>query len=80
MNTKPKLIFTERALPFILEALGKTTDAKGFVIDEKTKEFVLDYYGHKFKPKELMGIFDKHWITSVFQLLEISHEKPIKAK
>lgn len=80
MSIKPKLLFTESALPLVLEALGKTTDAKGFVIDEKTKEFVLDYWGHKFKSKELMGIFGKNWITSVFQLMEISNEKPVKGK
>jgi len=65
---KTKLIFTERSLPFILEALGKTTDKKEYVIDVKSKKFVLDADGKKFKKSKLIGIIGKKWITNIFQI------------
>ena len=64
---KTKLLFTKRTTPFILKALGKSIDKKGFVIDAKTKEYVLDIDGKPFKAKKLIGIVDKQFITNFFQ-------------
>lgn len=66
---KPKLIFTQKSLPFILLALGKTTDKKGYVIDIKTKQKVLDYDAKPFKSKHLIGVIGDTWITKMSQLI-----------
>ncbi len=67
-----KILFTEDALPSILEALGKTTDKKGYVIDSKSKDFVLDADGNKFKAKNLIGIVKKKWITNLSQIFDMT--------
>lgn len=64
---KTKILFNKKTVPFILEALGNSIDEKGFVIDSK-KQFVLDADDKKFKSSKLIGIIDKKYITSVFQL------------
>ena len=60
---KAKLLFTERALPLILEALGKSIDKNNFVIDIKTKKFQTNVFGEKFKPHQLAGILNNNLIT-----------------
>lgn len=34
----PRILFTESAIPLILEAFGKEVDENGFVVDSETKE------------------------------------------
>lgn len=62
-----KVTYSKSAIPLILESFDKTTDTKGYVIDIKTKEFVLDIDGKKFKANKLMGIKDDKWYTNIFQ-------------
>jgi len=62
-----KILFTEGTTPFILEALGKSIDDKGFVVDVN-KKFVMDADDKKFKAKNLIGVVNKKFITNVFQL------------
>ncbi len=64
---KTKILFTEASAPFILEALGNTIDDNGFVKDNENK-FVMDADNKKFKAKKIIGIIDKKYITSIFQL------------
>jgi hypothetical protein len=42
-----KITFTESAKPFILAALGMSSDKEGCITDLKTNEKVLDYNGDK---------------------------------
>lgn len=65
---KPRITFTGNATPFILEALGKSIDKNGFVIDAMTKDFILDADGKKFKSNEMIGVHKNKFITNVFQL------------
>lgn len=70
---KTKVLFTKKSLPFILEALGKEIDNKGFIIDSKTKKFVLDPDEEKVKASKLIAISKNDgFITNIFQ---INHEK-----
>ena len=55
---RTKILFTEGALPFILEALGNSIDKNGFVVDKNNK-FVQDADGKRFKAKKLIGIVNK---------------------
>lgn len=52
METKTKLIFDGKSLPFILEALGFKTK-KGLVVDAKTNELP---NGEKIKAKKIIAI------------------------
>jgi hypothetical protein len=73
MKKRSKIIFTKKALSFILEALGKEIDNKGFIIDSKTKKFVLDPDDEKIKASKLIAISKNDgFITNIFQ---INHEK-----
>lgn len=66
-----KIIFTHRAIPFILDALGKSIDQEGYVIDEN-KDRVLDADGKVFKANQLIGVVKDKWITNTFQLFDIA--------
>ena len=68
---KQRIIFDRDSVQFILEALGKTVDAKGFVIDSKTRKHVHDVDGKKFKPKKLIAVTRDHWVTKEIHLLKI---------
>ena len=68
---EPKLTFTKDAIPFLLSALKMTTDSKGYVIDAKSKEFVLDFDGNKFKSGKLIGIVGKQFITNSCQIIDL---------
>lgn len=37
---KPKMLFNEQALPFILEIFGKSINDNGFIIDKNTGECI----------------------------------------
>lgn len=66
-----KIIFTDRTTPFILDALGKSCDSEGYVIDEN-KNRVLDADGKEFKAEALIGIVKDKWITNSFQLFDLA--------
>lgn len=68
---KPKLIFDKQGAKFILEALGRTVDKKGYVMNGKKRQ--LDANKKEFKVGEFMGVV-KHrnrplFFTSGFQLI-----------
>lgn len=60
---KPKMMFTENAIWFILSALNKELDANGYVICKFSNEKILDVHGFPFKAKEVIGIMRNDWIT-----------------
>lgn len=62
-----KILFDNGTTPFILGALGKSIDDKGFVVDAN-KNFVMDADDKKFKAKNLIGVVNKKFITNIFQL------------
>ncbi len=65
---KPKITFTKDTTPLILEALKKSIDKNGYVIDAETKKFVKDAEGKKFKSNELVGIVEDKYYTSLHQI------------
>jgi hypothetical protein len=69
LKKKTKIIFDDKSILFVLEALGKTTDKNGYVIDVKTRKVALDVDGNKFKPKDIVAMTKGNWITSIFQFL-----------
>lgn len=60
---KQKIIFNKSTVQFILQALNKTVDGDGYVIDVNSRKHVLDMDGKKFKPKKLKGISKDCWMT-----------------
>lgn len=71
---KPKILFTPRAIKFLLEAFGMTTDKKGYVIDAKTYRHVLDYEKNTFKPKDIVGFCKGEVFTSLWQMMDYAEE------
>jgi len=75
MNT-PKLLFTEKAAPFILEAFGKEINADGLIIETATGEPVLTPEGEEVSFREFGGlkkgseIFIKDDLYSIMNLAE----------
>lgn len=63
-----KILFNEKTLPFVLEALGNKINSDGFVVDDNNN-FVLDATGKKFKSEHLIGIVGKEYITNLIQLM-----------
>jgi len=68
---KTKIIFTERALPFVLEAIGKSINDKGFLIDSNTKELTLDKDGKKIKAKKIIAISKDKFVTNFCDLIDM---------
>lgn len=77
---KPQIIFDKSSIPFILEALGKTTDNEGFVIEIRSRKFVLDIDGKKFKSNKFIGIIGQQWITNFCQIIEIYDKRMVQQK
>ena len=77
---KPKITFSKSAVPFILEALKKSINKSGFVVDEKTGKYTLDADGKRFKADQFIGTAKKKFITNVFQLGDIIQEENEKKK
>lgn len=71
---KPKIIFTKRAIKYLLEAFGMTTDKFGFVIYVDTQKHVLDYENNTFKPKEIVGFCNGEVFTSIWQMMDYAEE------
>lgn len=75
MNT-PKLLFTEKALPLILEAFGKSISKDGLIINTATNEPVLTREGEVIEAKNFGGlkkgseIFLKDDLYSIMNLSE----------
>ena len=68
MKDQTRIIFDKTSINWVLEALGKVTDEKGFVIDKKTGVYELDVDGKKFKPNKIISITKNHWVTKESQL------------
>ena len=72
----PKLLFTDKTLPLILEAFGKSINEDGFIIEKSTGDFVLTPEGEEIEAKELGGlkkgsdIFIKDDLYSIMNLSE----------
>lgn len=75
MGNTPKLLFSDKALPLILEAFGKSINSEGFIIDE-TGEPVLTPEGETVLAKNFGGlkkgseIFIKDDLYSLINLAE----------
>lgn len=67
---KPKIQFTDTAMPHLLEGLGYGIGADGYVTT-KSGEFAKDYDNKKFKADKFLGIVKGHLITNTFQLFDI---------
>ncbi|MBX7204291.1 MAG: hypothetical protein K1X81_02595 [Bacteroidia bacterium] len=73
---KPRLLFTDKSLPFILEAFGKSINENGIIIESKTGEPVLTPEGEEIESKQLGGlkrgseIFLKDDLYSIMNLSE----------
>jgi hypothetical protein len=80
MSTKssstPKLLFTEGALPLILEAFGKSIDSDGFIIETASGEHALTPDGEIIEGTKFGGIkkgseiFIKDDLYSIMNLSE----------
>ncbi len=68
---KTKIIFNEGSLPFILEAIGKSINDKGFLIDSNTKELTLNKDGKKIKAKKIIAISKDNFITNSCDLIDM---------
>lgn len=55
LNT-PKMQFTEKALPFILEAFGKSINDDGLIVETATKETVYTPEGEEIHFSRFAGI------------------------
>ncbi len=71
-----KILFTQKSLPFILEALGKKISEEGYV-KNKNGSYVLDVDGKSFTVGSIIAIHKSGWITSPGQLLQ--NKKILKA-
>ncbi|MBI4932207.1 MAG: hypothetical protein HY841_15720 [Bacteroidetes bacterium] len=75
MNTTPKLLFTEKSLPLILEAFGKSINEDGIII-ESNGDPVLTPEGEEIDSREFGGfkkgseIFIKDDLYSIIKLAE----------
>ena len=75
-DSTAKLLFTQEALPYILEAFGKAIDDKGFIIEKATGEHVLTPEGEEILASEFGGIkrgseiFIKDDLYSIINLAE----------
>ena len=71
---KPKILFTESALPFILQMFGKEINKDGFIVESNSNELVLTTQGETIKANELGGItkrgFYKNDLHSIMELVE----------
>jgi len=73
---KPTLSFTEKALPLILEAFGKSINKDGIIIETKTGEPVLTPDGEEIEAAHFGGmkkgseIFLKDDLYSIMNLAE----------
>lgn len=75
-GANPKLLFTDGALPLILEAFGKKINEDGFIIEAATGELVLTPEGEEIEAKNFAGIkkgseiFIKDDLYSIMNLVE----------
>ena len=75
-NIKPKLLFTEKSLPLILEAFGKSINKEGIIIETSTGEPVLTPEGEEIEAKKFGGlkkgseIFIKDDLFAIMNLTE----------
>lgn len=53
------MIYNQQALPFVLEAIGKSVDSKGFLVDQETGEFFLTAEREKANVEDLVGFENK---------------------
>lgn len=76
MGAKPKLVFTEKAMPLILEAFGKSINDDGFIIETSTGEPVLTPEGEELSANDFCGlkngseVFIKDNLYSVMNLAD----------
>lgn len=75
-GTAPKLLFTDKSLPLILEAFDKSINEEGFIIEKSTGELVLTPEGEEIEAKNFAGIkkgseiFFKDDLYSIMNLAE----------
>jgi len=75
-GTTPKLLFTDKALPLILEAFGKSINEYGLIIESSTGEIVLTPEGEEIEARNFGGlkkgseIFIKDDLYSIMNLAE----------
>lgn len=76
MSNTPKLLFTERALPLILEAFGKKINSEGLIVESATGQPVLTPEGEELEASKFGGlkkgseIFIKDDLYSIMNLAE----------
>jgi hypothetical protein len=72
----PKLLFSQQAIPLILEAFGKSINDDGLIIETATREPVLTPDGEEMKAADFGGIkrgseiFIKDDLFSIINLAE----------
>lgn len=75
-SNTPKILFTEAALPFLLEAFGKSINDDGLIIETSTGEAVLTPDGEEITAANFGGlkkgseIFIKSDLLSIMKLAE----------
>ena len=76
MSIQPKILFTKKSLPYILEAFGKTINDDGIIIDAATKEPIQTPDGEFIEANKFGGlkkgseIFLKDDLYSIMKLAE----------
>jgi len=68
-----KIMFNERTILFVLEALGYGVNKDGYVQD--ICNLVKDIDGNPFKPEDIIGIIDHKFITKESQILNINENE-----
>ena len=75
-GSTPKLLFTDKALPLILEAFGKSINEDGFIIEAASGEIVLTPDGEEIEARNFGAIkkgseiFIKDDLFSIMNLAE----------
>ncbi|MEK6880230.1 MAG: hypothetical protein AABY22_11505 [Nanoarchaeota archaeon] len=74
MEKKTRIIFNDKSIDFVLEALGYKTDSLGSVTD-MGGYYVMDVDGRPFFKNDIIGIIGNNWITRESQLYMLVNEK-----
>lgn len=75
-GTTPKLLFTDKALPLVLEAFGKSINEDGLIVEKENGEIVLTPEGEEIEARNFAGIkkgseiFIKGDLYSIMNLVE----------
>lgn len=74
------LVYDEKGVDFILEAIGCSVDNEGYVINAESKNRMVDYEGCIFKKDEIICIHKKCFYTREHQVDSDLRRKILRTK